>query len=254
MQDTEFEVAYRHIREGKVDDLDAYLCEHPQVVSAVGKHGTALLHNATEYGAEGVDCLLKHGADPDMLDSRGRAPLHLAVLWETTAVIGRLVGGGADIKIKGNVTRLAAATTGLHDGIALGGLHSTVEAAQLTGWTPLHFALYTCSLPSTERLLDLGADVNAVTDVGITPLHICVCIPPVRFGREGSSLLLGLTERLLEMGADPNAKADARSLLWLRSQSEDVEGSESWPPLRLAAYFPESLHLCGPLLAHGATV
>ena len=69
-----------------------------------------------------------------------------------------------------------------------------VNAQDRCLWTPLHFAARTKNTSVVRMLLDAGAEVDAVNDQGITPLHL--------------SLLAGkwnleLVEVLLAAGANP---------------------------------------------------
>lgn len=65
------------------------------------------------------------------------------------------------------------------------------------GWTPLYcvVALGKCNITALKMLLDAGADINAETEDGSTPLHEAACwrkVECVRF--------------LVEHGADPKTK------------------------------------------------
>ena len=73
------------------------------------------------------------------------------------------------------------------------GLGAEVNAKSDSGWTPLHGAAHGDSLSVAEYLVGLGAAVNAKTDNGSTPLHTAA-------HRDS----LSVAEYLVERGADVN--------------------------------------------------
>jgi ankyrin repeat protein len=85
--------------------------------------------------------LLTQGADPNVPDDEGRAPLHQAVLGNSVGLVGLLLEAKAN-----------------------------VNAADQHGWTPMHFAAQEY-LPEIARiLLAKGADPNARDDEGCSVL------------------------------------------------------------------------------------
>lgn len=101
--------------------------------------------------------------------------------------------------------------------------------------TPMHALAGARYRPNNEEdlkicfhlLLDAGADVNAVNNSGLTPLHLCVNRSPA----------LGLVELLLNSGADPMAR--------------DKDGNT---PLHLVQFTSKSSSAIQLLLRHGADV
>jgi ankyrin repeat protein len=89
-----------------------------------------------------VELLLRHGADPNVKDSAGDAPLHKAVEYGVVDVAAVLLRHGAD-----------------------------PNARNKEGRTPLHAAAMRCRADLAEPLLKHGADPNARDARGGTPLY-----------------------------------------------------------------------------------
>ena len=91
--------------------------------------------------------LLDAGADPNARDLQGSTPLHTAVaaLWESSSLVP-LLAAGADLNARGGNN-------------------------YLQGHSPLHYAGSNANPAVAAILLDAGADVNAPSPTGRTPLH-----------------------------------------------------------------------------------
>jgi ankyrin repeat protein len=182
-------------------------------------YGDAPLHIAAEQcRADLAELLLRHGADPNAKNVRGETPLHRAVWERCGAVVELLLRHGADPN-----ARDADGETPLHRAVSVGDV-ALVElllkhgadpnARDKEGWTPLHRA---GSVELVELLLRYGADPNARTDAGVTLLHSAAISGNVK-----------LAEILLSRGVDPNARATdgatplhiATGMLHIYSQEE----------------------------------
>ena len=103
--------------------------------------------------------MLKHGADTNVLDSNGMAPLHHPCDSQNAAAVAALLGHGANVNLPTN------------------GRGTNANLPKMDGSYPLHIACDVGVVHVKETvvrmLLEHGADVDAIwqTD-GSTPLHI----------------------------------------------------------------------------------
>lgn len=108
------------------------------------KKGPALLSSANDANVSLL--LLRNGADPNIADEAGNTALHAAIQSNNMELIEALLDAGARV-----------------DTVSRG-----------TG-TPLHQAANSGNIPVADLLIKRGADVNALDCCnGITPLHVAV--------------------------------------------------------------------------------
>ncbi|GKT61320.1 hypothetical protein ColTof4_01403 [Colletotrichum tofieldiae] len=136
---------------------------------------------------------------PDMAatsDSEGYSSIHLAARYGHAEILDDLVKGPGNVDVDASLSR---------------------------GKTPLHLAATLERKETVQKLLDLGAKVNAADRSGRTALYFAAW-----HGR------LETIVCLLDAGADPN-----------------IHGAETWSPLNAAADFSEILDV---LLSHKAKI
>ena len=185
--------------------------------------GWTPLHSAAAWGESTViDLLLNYGADVGVVSdfdifgyekrydgwpAYGTQPLHMAAaLNEDPKVSAMLLDWGADINGLARGLSPLHLAVGRNENLAVASLlldrGADVNAGD-NGWTPLHSAAsypieginQDRSVGAIKLLVENGADVNARSDYGITPLHQAVRFPP-----DGKVI-----EILLERGADVDA-------------------------------------------------
>jgi len=106
------------------------------------------------------------------------APLHLAILWDSAALVLLLLQNGAAPSGKDNIDMTPlhyTAMRGNEESLAATGVllqyNADVSARNIAGWTPLHLAASRGHVAVILLLIDKGADVSAKDTVGDTPLH-----------------------------------------------------------------------------------
>jgi ankyrin repeat protein len=113
--------------------------------------------------------LREANGDPSIGDNEGSTPIHEAAKGGDVAVLTKLKELGADVFARDNQARTAlhvAASTAI---IWLHECGLSVSDRDGKGWTALHYATASGQAESVKILLQLGADVSALTDDGLTP-------------------------------------------------------------------------------------
>jgi ankyrin repeat protein len=175
---------------------------------AVDAEGNSALNyavNAVEVGGspDMVALLLKNGADPDVLDSIGQAPLALAAKNGRLEVVQLLLDAGADVNTKfalGSGNDKSPLIQAVENGhieivellIARGADVQQQESEMQM--SPLHYAAAHDEPDMVRILLENGADLNAENSFRWTPLFSAA--------RMGS---VETVQALLEAGAESDA-------------------------------------------------
>lgn len=118
-----------------------------------------------------ISILQQHGASIDAIDTENMTPLHYCALKSNQKAAKQLLGAGVPIDI--GVRRKSWSWDG--DTFSpvdhMDTVHLIPESIAV-GLTPLHFAALTGNLTMTKFFLDHGADPNALSEYGETPLHL----------------------------------------------------------------------------------
>lgn len=108
-----------------------------------GVSSYTLLHHAVQSQKSQMTFYLLKSIKPDVIDERGRTPLHYGFKGNDSCA-QMLLSHGADISSRDN-----------------------------KGWTPLHVASYHGASKSVSSLLNAGAEIDARDNAGMTPLDHC---------------------------------------------------------------------------------
>ena len=171
-------------------------------------HRTRLMYAAQAGDIERVAALSDVGANPSLQNSMGRSALHLAAAKGQVASINSLVKGVEKIyknpymHIKSDRPRRPVPS-----------VKNFLEQKTSTGATALLFASEGGHLKAVQRLIELGAAVDAARNDGATPLYLA--------SKNGH---LGVVQELLTRGAAVDAAINDRyTPLFVASQNGHLE-------------------------------
>jgi ankyrin repeat protein len=159
---------------GRAADGESLLQQNPELVRATTRDGMTALHFAARAGfVDVVDVLLRHHADVNALDNRGRSALMEACHggpWKhepADEIVQRLLDHGAQIDL------FQAAAMGRTDLVAslLDRDASLLDIPDAQGKTALFHAAHNNRLAAVKLLVERGADVNQTDAVGTAALH-----------------------------------------------------------------------------------
>ena len=125
----------------------------------------AVFRAVVEDDVPSLKDLVRAGADLEVRDERGRAPLHVATEMGAAAMVRALLSGGADVRAvdgEGNTALHAAARRGDVEMIdELFGAGALVDAPNRAGATPLGVARRVGHESAAAALVDRGADPSS---------------------------------------------------------------------------------------------
>jgi ankyrin repeat protein len=214
--------------------------------------GRTPLHKVALYNfCPAIPLLCRMGANIEARDNLGATPLHLCATMKSFQAAKDLIALGADVHAKSNVgnSTLMAAATAANGDVRLVDLfifhgadvHATngrlsplmmaaingdvdcakrllqagaaVDQAEDGGWQAIHWAAQWGQSAFTDFLLEQGANMDATTDDGVTPLLAAV-------GQNN----FDHAQHLIGLGANIHgvAKANQRTALHLAAEKENL--------------------------------
>ncbi|KAF0323758.1 ankyrin [Colletotrichum asianum] len=174
------------------------LVESGADVSAKDCYGNTPLHIAASHELlDIIQVLLDAGADMNAVNNNGNPVLHHA-LSDSPAATKFLIQAGADTSLRGQfgttLLHLPKGSEGLFDVLLDCG--GDLEAVNDDGATPLHDTAAYGTAQHLQRLITVGANVNATTKKGETALHLTAGDPDAPY-----------------LGEDEESEAKARLLV-----------------------------------------
>ncbi|KAM9210512.1 ankyrin repeat domain-containing protein 61 isoform 2-T2 [Dugong dugon] len=132
------------------------------------------IHLAAEYRkAQSLLCLLQHGADPELRDTRGLTTLHLMLLhWPIMSTTWTKPGN----KIQRILTDIQNDAVVCLRILCEHGAQVNARVDNSNRHSPLHLAITYGTYPVLSILAQNGAHVNAINESSMTPLHMAADI------------------------------------------------------------------------------
>ncbi|XP_005621171.1 ankyrin repeat domain-containing protein 61 isoform X1 [Canis lupus familiaris] len=132
------------------------------------------IHLAVEFcKAQSLLCLLEHGADPEVRDTRGLTTLHLMLLhWPIISTI-RTKPGNRIQRILTDIQNNAMMCLRI---LCEHGAQVNAQVDNSNKHSPLHLAITYGTYPVLSILVQNGAYVNAINESSMTPLHMAANI------------------------------------------------------------------------------
>lgn len=164
---------YLALQRGDIDQIERHIFWGADINKA-GPNGQMPLHIAAEKGRPIVtELLLEHGADINGRDSKAKTPLHTAVMSGRTQVAEFLIKRGAEFKPNKLLEEMVSNSVTDRDVIRLL-LKNGADINHISdqGLTPLLVAIKQDNRVLVKLLIDNGADVNKPDNNDQTPLHL----------------------------------------------------------------------------------
>lgn len=167
------------------EDIISILIDQGAGVNATNRYGKTPLHKAARTGSEeSIFKLIDQGAYVNATDRYGRTPLHYAIARNSHDLKG--IGAQFDPRFEvllGHKTVRVFITQ-----------KAIVDAVDINGRTPLHFAVEARSVEAVGELVRSGANIALRDKYGRTPVY------------NASRLILGKLEVLSALGVTLSAK------------------------------------------------
>lgn len=170
------------VQDGTVRDLKDFLSDNSNVKSLnnLDEEGVSLLHLSVRLNRVDVTrTLIDYGANVNIRLGNGTTPLHVAARFNCAAVAEILVHSGANPSlVDGNGNNALHQTArrsskGVME-ILLRDSDIDIDAKTQVGMTPLHLVCMNGDLEMCRLLLRHGAEITSKTADCSTPLHIAI--------------------------------------------------------------------------------
>jgi len=120
-----------------------------------------------------VVTMLQHHGALSMADDDNMTPLHYCVKFNRRTIAKQLIDAGVSVDSRAR-RRVSLSKSNTSDSGQLDIIVPDPSLAEI-GFTPLHFAAFFGNVTMARFLLEHGADPNAVSEYGETPLHLTLC-------------------------------------------------------------------------------
>jgi len=156
----------------KKQEVAELLIKYGSNVNATDYQGNVPLHTV---GPDVIEILLKYGANPNIKNNSGLPPIYYQLQRSCKAAVKLLYATSEDVVgIKdeyGNTLLHVATGHGCKEAIRWLARHIDVNSRNRDGNTPLHIATFERDTEIIRLLINLGANVNAPNNNGMTPLQ-----------------------------------------------------------------------------------
>jgi ankyrin repeat protein len=228
-----------------MNEVVAGLLDEGANINARNQHGQTPLFCALEtlisetlyQETDKVLCLLECGADVNLCDITGVAPLHLATHRWSIEVMAALLDKGADIEVKDCLGRTPLFYACCLDKVEfLVEKGANVNVRTKHGLSLLHHAAELLDVEMMAYFLDKGIDIESCDDKGNTPLFHALLSDWTGFTHEHESDFFGdgLLAAYFDNGMGVNAKTDAVKFFLDRGANVQVRNRAGESPLDLA--------------------
>lgn len=150
----------------------------PEPVNHLDPEGNGLLHSMVRIGWKMASKIMIQmpGIELNMLDRRGKSPLHYAAAASDTTISRGLIAGGAKLS-RVDLNHATALMYALDDGMVetidlLIADGASCVGVDKEGRSTLHYAVSRDWVSIIERLVENGADINRSDNSGILPIHL----------------------------------------------------------------------------------
>ena len=203
--------------------LEEVVSMYPESIDAIDARGRTPLTWAASRGDEhAISLLLDAGADPNTFDIYNDGAITHAAENDHNACVRLLLEANAELSpvlpngktqlgVVNHTTRYASNVSSLKQLLDSG---ADVDAPTLEGWTPLINVARHDKVDFARLLLDYGANINATSKLGQTPLTTAITY-------NSHNVLRLLLDRWREFGACPRHQGP--NLLQIAALHADVE-------------------------------